>query len=150
MPTFSFTEKEVRTLVRFFDALSKQPPVYQPEALAPLSDKERAAADRIWEKGPCLQCHVVGDLPPNEETKAPNLDYAKHRLRPEWMARWLKNPAEMQPGTEMPALFEQEEDGRWVFIQKDIPEVNAIEGDHVELMIRYLNDGKFYIPPKKD
>ena len=39
-------------------------------------------------------------------------------------------------------------DGRWIFIQKDIPEVNAIKTDHIELMIRYLNDGKFFIPPK--
>ena len=185
MPTFMFTEKEVGTLVRFFDALSKQPPVYQPPQLEPLSDAERAAGDKIWEKGPCLQCHVVGDLPPNEETKAPNLDYAKSRLRPEWMSRWLRNPSEMQPGTEMPALFLKEcpncqtrtsgddlakhargsksgdddecpncgadtSDGRWVFLQDDIPEVNAIDGDHIDLMIRYLNDGKFYIPPKKD
>jgi hypothetical protein len=185
MPTFVFTDKEVSTLVRFFAALSNQLPVYQDPLLEPLSDKERAAADRIWEKGPCLQCHVVGDLPPNEETKAPNLDYAKHRLRPEWTARWLRNPSELQPGTEMPALFKKEcphcqkrfsaDDmaaherkstsgdrdecancgkdlaaGRWVFLQEDIPAVNAIEGDHIDLMIRYLNDGKFYIPPKSD
>jgi cytochrome c2 len=178
MPTFMFSESEIRTLVRFFDALSNQPPVYQPPQLEPLSDVERKAADRIWQKGPCLQCHVVGDLAPNDETKAPNLDYAKRRLRPEWMARWIQNPTELQPGTEMPALFKKEcpnclklfdnaemdkhamdsksgnrdecpncahdlGPGRWVFINLDFPEVNAIKSDHIELMIRYLNDGKF-------
>ncbi len=184
MPTFMFTENEIRKLVRFFDAMAKQPPVYQPAQLEPLTATERAAADQIWTKANCLQCHVVGDLMPNDETKAPNLDYAAGRLRPEWVRRWIENPPGMVPGTAMLVLFKKEcpscqktfdpaamakhaadsksgdadecpdcgkdlSAGRWVWNDASVPAVNAIKGDHIDLIVRYLNDGKFPAPKPK-
>ncbi len=108
MPTFMFTQGEIRTLVRFFDALSDQPDVYQPPQLAPLTDEEQALAKSVWDNGPCLQCHVVTGMAATTETKAPNLDYAARRLRPEWMRPWISYPAGMQPDTGMTSLFKAE------------------------------------------
>ncbi len=36
---------------------------------------------------------------------APNLQLAKHRLRPDWIVAWLKNPQALQEGTRMPSFF---------------------------------------------
>lgn len=109
MPTFSFTENEVGKLVRYFDALSKQPVIYRAPELAPLDATAQAAADVIFnDQGSCLQCHVVDGKAFTTETKAPNLTWAGRRLKPEWMTRWIQNPAEMEPGTAMPALFKKE------------------------------------------
>jgi mono/diheme cytochrome c family protein len=109
MPTYTFTENEVGKLVRFFDAMSKQPLVYRAPEVPPLDATANAAAEVIFnDQGSCLQCHVVDGKAFTTETKAPNLTWAGQRLKPEWMTRWIENPAEMEPGTAMPALFKKE------------------------------------------
>ena len=175
MPTFMLTENEIGKLVRFFDAMARQPKTYQPPALQPLTPAEAQLAEAIFatENANCLQCHVLGDQLPNDETKAPNLSYADARLKPEWMARWIQNPLEMQPGTAMPALFKKQcpscsklwdndqmnaqaravldrdecgncgadlSRGRWVYDKPGLPGIDTYEGDHIELMIRYLQN----------
>ncbi len=165
MPTFEFTAREARALVRFFDAMAKQPDIYQAPKLWTLSPTERQAAEAIFASANCVQCHVVTGQPLNDETKAPNLSYTAARLRPEWVARWIQNPSLLEPGTAMPALFRKEcpgcqalinpdqlsdhprlcpscgkshELGRWVFQDQSLPSAKAYEGDHVDLIVRYL------------
>jgi hypothetical protein len=146
MPTYSFTEHEVATLVRFFAAMAKQPFVYQAPKHVPLSAAEKKAAEAIWagNAANCLQCHVTGDMPVTTETKGPNLSYAARRLRPEWMARWIPNPPAMQPWTAMTVNFKREVEGdpksRWVYNNPDLPELKGVRADHVDLMIRWLQE----------
>ncbi len=167
MPTFSFTDSEANALVQFFDAMAKQPAVYQPEPLVPLTAKEEIVAQAIFKGANCTQCHVVTGQAVTEETKAPNLTYSGQRLRPEWIARWLQNPAELEPPTAMPALFRLEcgkcktwystdemanlpepdtcsncgeglGNGRWVYQDKALKAATDYKGDHIDLMVRYL------------
>ena len=138
MPTFEFTEDEIGRLVAFFDAMAKQPRVYKMPPLEPLTATERKAAEVMFADANCLSCHVVTGRPLTSETKAPNLTYTGSRLRPEWVARWLQDPQVMEPGTPMPALFRKQPSGRWTYMNTALPEVAAYEGDHVELMVRYL------------
>ena len=49
MPTFSFSDNELRKLVRFFEALSQQPLPYIPEQVPTLTAKETT-----W-RGACSQ-----------------------------------------------------------------------------------------------
>lgn len=141
MPTFDFSEEEIEKLVLFFDAMSKQPPVYQPPVLAPLTGPELAAAAAIWKSANCMQCHVIDGMAITSETKAPNLSYAPARLRPEWMQRWIAYPPAMQPATAMTKFFgEHPVDGKWKFMTP-LPELNGITADHVDLMVRYLVQG---------
>lgn len=44
----------------------------------------------------CLTCHQVGPALPNEY-RAPNLDQAWERLRPEWTERWISYPQRLMP-----------------------------------------------------
>jgi hypothetical protein len=36
---------------------------------------------------------------------APDLALARHRLNPDWIIRWLKDPQKVQPGTKMPSFY---------------------------------------------
>ena len=59
----------------------------------------------------CFSCHQQGDKKPEgpSEGWAPDLSLAKHRLRPIWIAKWLKDPQKIQPGTKMPSFFSDTE-----------------------------------------
>ena len=66
MPTFSFSENELRKLVRFFQALSQQPLPYIPEQVPTLTAKENDMARSLFSStaAPCLKCHATGDREP--------------------------------------------------------------------------------------
>ncbi len=61
-------------------------------------------------EGPnCFQCHWLNGNPPNASGPlawAPDLQYTRDRLRPDWVREWLTNPSRIYPGTAMPANFE--------------------------------------------
>ncbi|MEM7309885.1 MAG: c-type cytochrome [Planctomycetota bacterium] len=61
------------------------------------------------QRGPnCFQCHWFNGDAPNAEGPiawAPDLQYVRERLRPDWVREWLTNPAGIYPGTAMPANF---------------------------------------------
>ena len=144
MPTYSFTEDEVSKLVQFFEGEAGQPAVYQVPQVPKLTAAERKGAEAIWAPTGmnCLQCHLTNDKEtPDAETKAPHLGYAKSRLKPEWMYRWIPNPPAMQPWTSMTVNFKREREGdersRWVYFAP-LPGLDAVKIDHVDLMIRWI------------
>src|SRR5204863_8438033 len=63
MPTFSFSPNELRTLVRFFLAVSAQQEPYIKEQPEPLSSGERDLAFALFTSraAPCLKRHMTGD-----------------------------------------------------------------------------------------
>ncbi len=58
----------------------------------------------------CLACHVAGD-PTTEGTttniKAPNFSLTRRRLRYDWVVKWLQDPQAIQPGANMPQIFQE-------------------------------------------
>jgi hypothetical protein len=58
----------------------------------------------------CLACHVAGD-PTAEGTttniKAPNFSLTHRRLRYDWVVKWLQDPQAIQPGANMPQIFQE-------------------------------------------
>ena len=79
---------------------------------APLSDRDRDHARGLFEKLQCVLCHMPGGVVPKGKTAAdmaPDLTHARKRLSPKWVARWLANPAEFQPGTKMPPFWKAEQ-----------------------------------------
>src|ERR1041384_888575 len=60
MPAFSFSDGELRKLVRFFEALSSQSQPFIAEQLDPLTDQERGMARALFssEGAPCLKCQI--------------------------------------------------------------------------------------------
>ncbi|MDE3197997.1 MAG: c-type cytochrome [Acidobacteriota bacterium] len=140
MPTFAFSDREIRALVKFFSALSGEPlPWIAPEA-EPLTERERALARALFSSpaAPCLRCHMTGDPRHDKIATAPDFRTAAERLKPGWTARWMIEPQEASPGTAMPAKLFRREGGRWVLAGFPSSGFADVQTDHVELLVRYM------------
>jgi cytochrome c551/c552/uncharacterized coiled-coil DUF342 family protein len=140
MPTFSFSDGEIRKLVRFFGALSSQTSPYIAQKLEPLTDQERTMARQLFtsEGAPCLKCHMTGDPSHDAHATAPNFLQARERLKPGWTRRWMLDPAMMSPGTAMPSGLFRPEQERMVFAGPVPPSFNGYQKDHADLLVRYM------------
>ena len=140
MPTFSFSNDELRKLVRFFQAISQQPMPYIPEQVPTLSAKETEMARSLFSStaAPCLKCHATGDAQHDAHATAPNFLLAKERLKPDWVERWITDPQAISPGTSMPSgLFNRVND-HWVFAGPTPPSFNGYDQDHTKLLVDYI------------
>ena len=140
MPTFSFSDNELRKLVRFFQALSQQPLPYIPEQVPVLTAKENDMARSLFSStaAPCLKCHATGDPGHDKIATAPNFLLAKERLKPDWVERWITDPQAVSPGTSMPSGLFKQVNNQWVFAGPTPPSFNGYEGDHRKLLTDYI------------
>ena len=140
MPTFSFSDNELRKLVRFFQALSQQPMPYIPEEVPTLTAKETDMARSLFSStaAPCLKCHATGDPNHDKIATAPNFLLAKERLKPDWVERWITDPQAVSPGTSMPSGLFKEQNNQWVFAGPTPPTFNGYAGDHRKLLVDYI------------
>jgi len=140
MPTFSFSDDELRKLVRFFQALSQQPMPYIPQPVPTLTAKETEMARSLFSStaAPCLKCHATGDVQHDAHATAPNFLLAKDRLKPDWVERWITDPQAISPGTSMPSgLFNRVND-QWVFAGPTPPSFKGYDQDHTKLLVDYI------------
>ena len=141
MPTFSFSDHELRVLVRFFQALSQQPLPYVPEQVPVLTAKETDMARSLFSSkaAPCLKCHATGDPAHDKTATAPNFLLAKERLKPDWVERWVLDPQAISPGTSMPSgLFKKDAKNHWVFAGPTPDSFNGYDRDHNKLLTNYI------------
>ncbi len=140
MPTFSFSDDEIRKLVLFFEAMSSQAEPFIPPKIEPLTDVERAMARDLFTSpaAPCLKCHATGNEAHDKNATAPNFLLARDRLRPAWTERWITDPAKIIPGTAMPSGLFRREGDRWVFAGPLPPALQKYVGDHADLLVRYM------------
>src|SRR5260370_9250468 len=84
MPTFSFSDGEIRKIVRFFEALSSQAQPFIAEKLEPLTDTERTMARSLFtsEGAPCLKCHMTADPKHDAHATSPTFTVPKERPTP--------------------------------------------------------------------
>jgi len=140
MPTFSFSENELGKLVRFFQALSRQPFPYIPEQAPVLTAKETEMARSLFSSpaAPCLKCHATGDPAHDRTATAPNFLQAKGRLKPDWVERWIIDPQAISPGTSMPSGLFKRENNRWVFAGPTPPSFRGFDKDQTKLLVDYI------------
>jgi cytochrome c2 len=140
MPTFYFSENELGKLVRFFQALSRQPFPYIPEPPRVLSAKETEMARSLFSSvaAPCLKCHATGDPSHDRVATAPNFLQAKGRLKPDWVERWIIDPQAVSPGTSMPSGLFRREKNHWVFSGPTPPSFQGYDKDHTKLLVDYI------------
>jgi cytochrome c551/c552 len=140
MPTFSFSENELGKLVRFFEALSRQPFPYIPEQPPALTAKETDMARSLFSSpaAPCLKCHATGDPAHDKTATAPNFLQAKGRLKPDWVERWIIDPQAISPGTSMPSGLFKRENNRWTFSGPTPASFNGYDKDHTKLLVEYI------------
>jgi cytochrome c551/c552 len=147
MPTFSFSDGEIRKIVKFFQAIASQAQPYLPPKLEPLTAQERSMARDLFTHpaAPCLKCHATGQPAHDANASAPNFLLAPDRLQPAWTARWLTDPSRISPGTAMPSGLFKQEGGRWVFSGPLPPSLQGYSKDHADLLVRYM----FQITPEE-
>jgi cytochrome c551/c552 len=140
MPTFTFSDDEIRKLVLFFEAMSAQPEQFIPPKEQPVTDTERAMARDLFTSpaAPCLKCHATGNPAHDKNASAPNFLLARERLQSPWVARWITDPAKIIPGTAMPSGLFRREGDRWIFNGPLPPAVQKYSGDHADLLVRYM------------
>ncbi|MCA1634703.1 MAG: hypothetical protein LC802_13680, partial [Acidobacteria bacterium] len=140
MPTFNFSPNELRTLVRFFLAVSAQQEPYIKESLEPLSPDEQNLARALFtsQAAPCLKCHMTGDAGHDLTATAPNFLDSSTRLKSDWTFRWLLDPQRIMPGTAMPSELFKRDGERWIFNGPLPPQAADYQGDHARLLVRYL------------
>jgi mono/diheme cytochrome c family protein len=106
MPTFPYSEAELNALIQGFAAEDRVPFPFEDRKYADIDDAERAKARDFFQTLECAKCHPVrGAGGPAPSGAAPDLTYARERLRPEWVRLWLQDPAALQPGTKMPPFW---------------------------------------------
>jgi len=140
MPTFSFSENELGKLVRFFQALARQPFPYIPEEVPILTAKETEMARSLFSStaAPCLKCHATGDPAHDRFATAPNFLQARGRLKPDWMERWMLDPQAIAPGTSMPSGLFKRENNHWVFSGPTPASFQGYDKDHTKLLVDYI------------
>src|SRR5271170_3703888 len=140
MPTFSFSENELGKLVRFFEALSRQPFPYIPEQAPILTAKETDMARSLFSSpaAPCLKCHATGDPAHDRTATAPNFLQARGRLKADWVERWIIDPQAMSPGTSMPSGLFKHENNHWVFSGPTPPSFRGYDRDQTKLLVDYI------------
>jgi hypothetical protein len=140
MPTFSFSENELGKLVRFFQALARQPFPYIPEEVPLLTAKETEMARSLFSStaAPCLKCHATGDPAHDRTATAPNFLLAKARLKPDWVERWMIDPQAISPGTSMPSGLFRQVNSQWVFSGPTPSSFRGYDKDHTKLLVDYI------------
>jgi cytochrome c2/transcription termination factor NusB len=140
MPTFSLSENELGKLVRFFQALSRQPFPYIPEPAPVLTAKETEMARSLFSSpaAPCLKCHATGDPAHDRTATAPNFLQARGRLKPDWVERWIIDPQAISPGTSMPSGLFKRENNRWVFSGPTPASFKGYDKDQTKLLVDYI------------
>lgn len=103
MPSFDLTDEEKEKLVDMFRVKADQPFFDKNEKVVWESKEERRAAVKLFNDLACTSCHTQGFN--NDEALAPDLRYAKRRLRKSWIKKWLRGPDQIMPGTTMPSFW---------------------------------------------
>jgi mono/diheme cytochrome c family protein len=103
MPTFNFTDEQVRDLTAYFEALAPQEIKYEADVHM---EKDKAIVQtgvEIVNYMDCGKCHDDG-------AKGIDFSIASDRLRQDWIPHWLKDTRQLIPWTKMPAHWDKKGD----------------------------------------
>jgi cytochrome c2/predicted nucleic acid-binding Zn-ribbon protein len=111
MPKYGLDDRDLNTLVKYFNYLDHQEFPFQVRAENP--NPETLKVGQLLSSAnyfDCSNCHIQGDKVPagTPDRWAPNFALAKERLKPEWIVEWLYDPQKLLPGTKMPTYFDPE------------------------------------------
>jgi mono/diheme cytochrome c family protein len=128
MPSFSFTDKEVRDLTAYFEALSPSSGYEAGTNQSKDSFVAQKGAEMVGYMD-CGRCHDDGQ-------KGIEFSLASQRLRQNWIPKWLKDTRAMIPWTPMPSHWVK--DGDKYNVPTKFSEIEAV-GD-VDTQVNTLKD----------
>ena len=108
MPSFhQISDEDWDAIIAYFKHADNEKISYRSDLIVDSKSIDFKAGQKIHELGQCNSCHFYGEEFPSGDapTWAPNLAMTKERLNPEWVKEWLYSPAEIMPGTKMPAPY---------------------------------------------
>lgn len=109
MPTFGFTDEEVDGLVQYFKKIAGVNTLLEATPTIKTTPEELAAGKELVSNNnfACASCHIINGVRPaaGPTVWAPDLAYGHQRLRPQWMNKWIRNPADLVPGIRMPGYY---------------------------------------------
>ena len=133
-------DEEIGALVRFFESSAHQTMLYFPPHYQDLTEQELTLAREAFLGMDCLNCHASAEQATFDPSViAPSFVYAKDRLKPSWMERWLLDPGKLMIGTRMPAGLFRQEGNRRVIAGQMSEDLARYKGDHVKLFVRYID-----------
>jgi len=135
MPTFSLSDDEATTLVKYFSALDDEPFPYETLETPTPTTADLRVGKQIFDELQCISCHPSqGEVIPEGSDKAgrPDLSLAKGRLKPDWLMDWMKDPQSFQPGTAMPQA--------WPLVGGQYMAVDGYAGNDAEKQIQLVRD----------
>ena len=95
------------------------------------SDRFTDAMKIVTSQDYCVKCHIVGDYNPtsSDRAKAPDLARVYRRLRPDYLRRWIANPASILPYTAMPVNIKYDPDAPnlGTAVPQDLYHGNSVE-----------------------
>jgi mono/diheme cytochrome c family protein len=121
MPRLAMTREEARDMAAYL--ASPDDPAAKPD----FKSADAAHGRKLMEANGCPSCHVFTGVPPLDgatpykmEEKAlssalqlaPDLRFARHRLKPEALIAWVSNPKAVKPDTAMPEFKLSPDDAR--------------------------------------
>jgi len=99
MPQFDWdSEQEVADVVAFLESIKRDIPV---DRIFAANLGTLKTGQVLVEAYDCRACHTIGE---GGVVGYPDLTYVGSKIRPEWEARWLKDPQKIKPGTFMPTF----------------------------------------------
>lgn len=131
MPTFSFTDKEVRDLTAYFEAMSPADLPYE-DGVHIQKDKDSIQTGvKIVNYMDCGKCH-------DEGAKGIDFSVSAQRLKQGWIPKWLKDTREMIPWTLMPNHWPKKE-GKYSIPTK-FSELRQFEGGDIDSQLQNIGD----------
>lgn len=131
MPTFSFTDKEVRDLTAYFEAMSPTDNPYEPGVHIQKNKYSIQAGVKIVNYMDCGKCHDDG-------AKGIDFSVSAQRLKQAWIPKWLKDTREMIPWTPMPNHWTKKE-GDYKIPTK-FSDLREFEGGDIDLQVKQIGD----------
>ncbi|MDH5761795.1 MAG: c-type cytochrome [Nitrospinota bacterium] len=131
MPTFSFTDKEVRDMTAYFEAMSPSEIKYETGVHVKKSKASIQEGVKIANYMDCGKCH-------DEGAKGIDFSVAAQRLKEGWIPKWLKDTRGMIPWTLMPNHWNKVDDKYTV--PTKFSELRTFEGGNTDSHIKHISD----------
>ena len=103
MPTFNFSDKEVRDLTAYFEALASLENTYETGVNLEKDKEIVQTGSSMVNYMDCGKCHDDG-------SKGIDFSIASDRLRQNWIPKWLKDTRDLIPWTKMPSHWTKKGD----------------------------------------
>ena len=102
MPNFQFSDNDARDVSAFLMAQST--PLAQVSAAPPAATDAGTAGASLYGESFCASCHSMQNAAGNlvGGDVGPELTKVGNKVRPQWLAAWLRDPNHYDPDTKMP------------------------------------------------